>query len=162
MFISDVMLRLNHVKGKEKLVLQESLSATSRREMMQLTAAASVGLLSIVLPASAEASTRKATMRQKIREKFEELRRKAGLSKPKDEGEEKKQKDEAGGKPKVQSGTKEAKPKPKVQHRGNGTKAEIKDETEQPSTSQESKHEGPMIPALPGIINDKPIETTLP
>ena len=160
------------MNGKEKLLLQESLSATSRREMMQLTAA-SVGLLSLVFPASAEASTRNATMRQKIREKFEELRRKAGLSKAKDEGEEKKPKDEAEGKSKVHSGTKDAKPKPKdetkakskVHHSGKETKAEIKDETEQPSTSQESKvapHEGPMIPALPGIINDKPIETTLP
>lgn len=140
--------------------------------MLQLTAA-SVGLLSLVFPASAEAGTRNTTMRQKIREKFEELRRKAGLSKPKDEGEEKKPKDEAEGKSKVQSGTKEVKPKtkdeseakPKVHHGGKETKADIKDETEKPSTSKESKvapHEGPMIPALPGIINDKPTETTLP
>ncbi|XP_042025592.1 microtubule-associated protein 1B-like [Salvia splendens] len=156
-------------KGKEKSLLQESPSAKSRREMLHLTAA-SVGLLSLVFPSSAEAGTRNATMRRKIREKFEELRRKSGLSKPQDEGEEKKPKDEAEGKSKVQSGTKEAKPKPKdeseakpkVHHGGKETKAEIKDETEQPRTSKESKHEGAMIPALPGIINDKPIETTLP
>ncbi|XP_057769426.1 uncharacterized protein LOC130989438 [Salvia miltiorrhiza] len=157
-------------KGKE--LLQGSLSATSRREMMQLTAA-SVGLLSLVLPASAEAGTRNATMRQKILEKLEELRRMAGMSKPKDEGEEKKPKDETEGKSKVQSDTKEAKPtekdeseaKPKVQHGGKETKAEAKDEKEQPSTTQESKvapSEGPVIPALPGIINGKSIETTFP
>ncbi|KAL1568561.1 microtubule-associated protein 1B-like [Salvia divinorum] len=159
-------------KGKEKSILQESLYATSRREMMQLTAA-SVGLLFLVLPTSAEAGTRNATMRQKIREKFEELRRKAGLSKPKDEGEEKKPKDNAEGKSKAQSGTKEAKPKPKkeseakpkIHHSGKEAKAEIKDETEQLDTSQESKvtpHERPLIPSLPGIINGKSIETTLP
>lgn len=146
--------------------------------MMQLTAA-SVGLLSLLLPASAEAGTRNATMRQKIMEKFEELRRMAGLSKPKDEGEEEKPKDETEGKSKAQNSTKEAKPKPMGEGEDkkpkdeseakpkvhNGVKAEAKDEEEQPSTPQESKaapNEGPFIPALPGIINGKPIETTLP
>ncbi|XP_047981631.1 uncharacterized protein LOC125222837 [Salvia hispanica] len=156
------------VKGKEKLLLRKSLSATSRREMMQLTAA-SVGLLSLVLPPSAEADTGNAIM-----DIFGELGRKIGLIKPKDEGKEEKPKDESEGKSKVQSGsTKEAKlkpkdgseAKPKAHDGGKESQAEIKDGKEQPSTPQESKvapSEGPVIPALPGIINGKAIETALP
>ncbi|XP_042010903.1 uncharacterized protein LOC121759401 [Salvia splendens] len=156
------------VKGKEKLLVRKSLSATSRREMMQLTAA-SVGLLSLVLPPSAEADTGNAIM-----EIFGELGRKIGLIKPKDEGKEEKPKDESEGKSKVQSGdTKEAKPKSKdegeakskAHDSGKEAQAEINVEKEQPSTPQESKvapSEGPVIPALPGIINGKAIETALP
>ncbi|KAL1556575.1 hypothetical protein AAHA92_12178 [Salvia divinorum] len=149
----------SQVKGKEKLLLRESLSATSRREMMQLTAA-SVGLLSLVLPPSAEAGTENATMSQKIMDIFEELGRKAGLLKPKDEDKEKKPNDETDGKSKVQSGTKEAKPKAKDE-----SEAKPKVHSGGKETPQESKvapNEGPVIPALPGIINGKPIETTLP
>ncbi|KAG6405553.1 hypothetical protein SASPL_133143 [Salvia splendens] len=168
LFSSDVILRLKHVKGKEKLLVRKSLSATSRREMMQLTAA-SVGLLSLVLPPSAEADTGNAIM-----EIFGELGRKIGLIKPKDEGKEEKPKDESEGKSKVQSGdTKEAKPKSKdegeakskAHDSGKEAQAEINVEKEQPSTPQESKvapSEGPVIPALPGIINGKAIETALP
>ncbi|KAL8531824.1 hypothetical protein ACS0TY_008430 [Phlomoides rotata] len=98
------------VKEKEQPRLQESLKATSRREMVHLTAA-SVGLLSLLLPASAEARPRNATIRQKIMEKFEELREKAGLSKPKDEGQEKKPEDGVESKSKIQDGAKETKHK---------------------------------------------------
>lgn len=140
-------------------MLQESLSATSRREMLHLTVA-SVGLVSLLLPASAEAAARNATMRQKILQKLEELRQKVGLSKPKDEeGEENKPE----GKPKVHNGTKEA--NPKVQKGATEKKPEANDEEKHTSTGQElkvSSSEGAVIPALPGIINGKSAETTLP
>ncbi|GER39175.1 histone acetyltransferase of the CBP family 12 [Striga asiatica] len=71
---------LLQVKEKPLLAQTRSLTAKSRREMMQLTAA-SVSLLSLLLPPSAEARPRNATIKQKIMEKFEELRQKAGLSK---------------------------------------------------------------------------------
>lgn len=146
------------VKGKEKPMLQESLSATSRREMLHLTVA-SVGLVSLLLPASAEAAARNATMRQKILQKLEELRQKVGLPTPKDEGEENKPE----GKPKVHNGTKEA--NPKVQKGATEKKPEANDEEKHTSTGQElkvSSSEGAVIPALPGIINGKSAETTLP
>ncbi|KAK4423466.1 hypothetical protein Salat_1929400 [Sesamum alatum] len=142
------------VKEKEEPLLQESLTiTTSRREMMHLTAA-SLGLVSLLLPATAEARPRNATMRQKIMEKLEELRQKAGLSKPKDEGEEKKPKEEP--KDKIE----DKKPKP------NGSKAEEKkpklkdngDETKAATTEQQPKAAAPngelSIPALPNILND--------
>ncbi|KAG6407777.1 hypothetical protein SASPL_130775 [Salvia splendens] len=66
--------------------------------MMQLTAA-SVGLLSLVLPPSAEADTGNAIM-----DIFGELGRKLGLIKPKDEGKEEKPKDESEGKSKIAFG----------------------------------------------------------
>lgn len=138
---------------------------------MHLTAA-SLGLLSLVLPASAEARARNATMREKIMEKLEELRQKAGLSKPKDEGEEKKpndepkaglskpkdegeekkSKDEVEGKSKLQNGTKETKPKSKDE----------KEPSTRPQHSTVPPIEGPSVPALPSIINGKTVETTLP
>ncbi|KAK6122361.1 hypothetical protein DH2020_043871 [Rehmannia glutinosa] len=131
------------VREKEKPLLQESFTATSRREMMHLTAA-SIGLLSLLLPASsAEARPRNATMRQKIMEKFEVLRQKAGLSKPKDtEGEDKsKQKVETEAtKPKLKNGGEEK----KVQNHHSTPNEEIS------------------IPALPNILNGKTVETTLP
>ncbi|KAK6122338.1 hypothetical protein DH2020_043958 [Rehmannia glutinosa] len=131
------------VREKEKPLLQESFTATSRREMMHLTAA-SMGLLSLLLPASsAEARPRNATMRQKIMEKFEELRQKAGLSKPKDtEGEDKSmQKAETEAiKPKLKDGGEEK----KVQNHHSTPNEEIS------------------IPALPNILNGKTVETTLP
>lgn len=143
-------------------MLQESLSATSRREMLHLTVA-SVGLFSLLLPASAEAAARNATMRQKILQKLKELRQKFGLSKPKDEGEENKPEAETEGKSKVHNGTMEA--NPKVQNGATETKPEAKDEKKHTSTGHELKvtqSEGAVIPALPGIINGKSVETTLP
>ncbi|KAL6543823.1 hypothetical protein OROGR_010320 [Orobanche gracilis] len=74
------------VKEKEKPSLRESFTATSRREM---AAAAGIGLVSLLLPASsAQARPKNATMRQKIMDKFEELRQRAGLSHPKQENQE--------------------------------------------------------------------------
>ncbi|GFP83507.1 hypothetical protein PHJA_000494100 [Phtheirospermum japonicum] len=130
------------VRGREKgkLVAQESSTVTSRREMMQLTAA-SIGLLSLLLPAApAEARPRNATMRQKIMEKLEELRQKAGLSKPKDEGEEKSEK--------LKADDKET--KPKLKNGGEEKKAQ--------------NHNGEIlsVPSLPIIINGTTVETTLP
>lgn len=134
------------VKEKVQPQLQENLSGTSRREMMHLTAA-SVGLLSLLLPASAEARPRNATMRQKIMDKLEELREKAGLSKPKDEqDQENKPKDGAESKSKIKDAAKETKPKDEKKH----------EKSTVPSA------EGPSVPALPSIINDKVVETTLP
>ncbi|KAL8531823.1 hypothetical protein ACS0TY_008430 [Phlomoides rotata] len=109
-FSPSIQSHRTMVKEKEQPRLQESLKATSRREMVHLTAA-SVGLLSLLLPASAEARPRNATIRQKIMEKFEELREKAGLSKPKDEGQEKKPEDGVESKSKIQDGAKETKHK---------------------------------------------------
>ncbi|KAI3453114.1 hypothetical protein Pfo_009777 [Paulownia fortunei] len=142
------------VKEKEKPLLQESFTATSRREMMHLTAA-SLGLLSLLVPAPAEARPRNATMRQKIMEKFEELRQKAGLSKPKDEGEEKKPKDEVEDKSKLKDSTEAT--KPKVKDGG--------EEKNPASTHQQATvppNEEPLVPALPNILNGKIVETTLP
>ncbi|CAA0832135.1 Unknown protein [Striga hermonthica] len=68
------------VKEKPLLPQTQSLTTKSRREMLQLTAA-SVSLLSLLLPPSAEARPRNATIKQKIMENFEELRKKAGVSK---------------------------------------------------------------------------------
>lgn len=125
---------------------------------MQLTAA-SVGLLSLMLPPAAEAAARNATMRQKIMEKFEELRQKAGLSKPKDEGEDKKPKDEKEGKSKVESSTKEAKPQAKAE----GEAKKVKDESHGKANAETDTKEGiAVIPALPGIINGTTVEITLP
>lgn len=100
---------------------------------MHLTAA-SLGLLAFVLPLPAEARPRNGTMRQKIMDKLEELRRKAGLSKPKDEGEEKKPKAQVEEKSKLKNG----------------------DEGENPVTEEI------LIPGLPSIINGQTVETTLP
>lgn len=135
--------------------------------MMQLTAA-SVGLLSLMLPPSAEAATRNATMRQKIMEKFEELRRKAGLSKPKHEAEDKKPKDEKEGKSKVESSTKEAKPEAKAEGEDKKAKAEGEEkkgkaESHGKANAETDTKEGVVvIPALPGIINGTTVEITLP
>lgn len=146
------------MKGKEKSDVQERLAATSRREMMQLTAA-SVGLLSLMLPPSAEAAARNATMRQKIMEKFEELRRKAGLSKPKeDEGEDKKPKDEKEGKSKAESSTEESKPNAKAE----GEEKKAIDKNQGKAHGEKDVKEGVVIPALPGIINGATVEITLP
>lgn len=82
-------------------------------------------------------------------EKFEELREKAGLSKPKDEGQEKKPNDGVESKSKIQDGAKETKPKNEKKH------ATIPEKSTVPST------EGPYVPALPSIINGS-VETTLP
>lgn len=145
------------MKGKEKSDVQERFAATSRREMMQLTAA-SVGLLSLMLPPSAEAAARNATMRQKIMEKFEELRRKAGLSKPKDEGEDKKPKDEKEGKSTAESSTEESKPKAKAE----GEEKKAIDKNQGKAHGEKNVKEGVVIPALPGIINGATVEITLP
>ncbi|PIN02798.1 hypothetical protein CDL12_24688 [Handroanthus impetiginosus] len=163
------------VKEKEKPLLQESFTATSRREMMQLTAT-SLSLLPLLLPASAEARTRNATMRQKILEKLEELRQKAGLSKPKDEGQEKKPKDEVedkkltlknGGDEKKQKDEVEDQ-KPKLKKESEENKAKLKDggEGKKPAATPQQptlpQIEEPSFPALPGIINGKTAETIFP
>ncbi|KAL3635996.1 hypothetical protein CASFOL_020543 [Castilleja foliolosa] len=116
------------VKGKENG--QESLTVTSRREIMQVAAAASIGILSFLLPAPAEARPKNTTMRQKIMEKFEKLREKAGLSEPKDEGDEKS---------KVKDDEKETKPKPK-----NGSEEK---------KAQKQNGDISSGPTLPNIIN---------
>ncbi|KAL3830802.1 hypothetical protein ACJIZ3_019604 [Penstemon smallii] len=71
---------LLQVKEKEKHPCTTSTTTTTTTSRRDLTAA-SLGLLSLLLPAPAEARARNATMRQKIMDKFEEIRRKAGLSK---------------------------------------------------------------------------------
>ncbi|XP_051144800.1 uncharacterized protein LOC127260859 isoform X1 [Andrographis paniculata] len=74
------------VKVKEEsLLLHETASGSSRRELMQMTAA-SIGLL-LLLPASAEARPRNAAARQKILRKLEELRQKQAGTKSKIEEE---------------------------------------------------------------------------
>ncbi|KAH6802180.1 hypothetical protein C2S51_033626 [Perilla frutescens var. frutescens] len=164
------------VKAKDNSVLQECSSGTSRREMLQLTAG-SVGLLSLMLPGSAEAGTRNASMRQKIMQKLEELRQKVGLSKPKDEGEEKKPKDEMKGQSKEEANPKakeegeakkpkdEGETKAKVHNGVKESKADPKDGKNQTGKVEESKvapSEGAVIPSLPGILNGKSVETILP
>ncbi|KAG8382783.1 hypothetical protein BUALT_Bualt05G0113200 [Buddleja alternifolia] len=131
------------VKEMEKSLPHESFA--SRRDMVQLTAA-SVGLLSLLLPASAEARPRNATMRQKIMEKLQQLREKAGFSKSKDEGEEERKPkvEEQDKKLKVKNGTEEKKPMPKD--------GEVK----------KPNNEETFVPALPNILNGKTVETTLP
>ncbi|KAL0326908.1 UNVERIFIED_CONTAM: hypothetical protein Sangu_1768800 [Sesamum angustifolium] len=133
--------------------------------MMHLTAA-SLSLVSLLLPATAEARPRNTTMRQKIMEKLEELRQKAGLSKPKDEGEEKKPKEETEGKtPKLEDKVEDKKSKPngEVEEK----KAKLKDEAEEqkpklkdngdekkPAATQQQPKAPQSIPALPNILND--------
>ncbi|KAL2233326.1 UNVERIFIED_CONTAM: hypothetical protein Sindi_1512600, partial [Sesamum indicum] len=146
---------------KEKPLLQESLTITSRREMMHVTAA-SLSLVSLLLPATAEARPRNATVRQKIMEKLEELRQKAGLSKPKEEGEEKKPEEETKDKnPKLED--KKSKPigeaeekKAKLKDEAEEQKLKLKDNDDEkkPAATQQQPKVPQSIPALPNILND--------
>ncbi|CAA2969836.1 Hypothetical predicted protein [Olea europaea subsp. europaea] len=142
---------LQATKKEEKPLLQEFFKATSRREIMHL-AAASLGFLSLLLPESAEARTRNADIRKKILEKLEELREKAGFSKPKVEGQEKNPKDEA----------EEKKLKPKIEAEEKNTKPndEIEGKKATPQHSTAPPSEGLPLP-LPSIINGKTVETNL-
>ncbi|KAL0408955.1 UNVERIFIED_CONTAM: hypothetical protein Sradi_1829900 [Sesamum radiatum] len=133
--------------------------------MMHLTAA-SLGLVSLLLPATAEARPRNATMRQKIMEKLEELRQKAGLSKPKEEDEEKKPKEETKDKnPKLEDKAEDKKSNPISE--AEEKKAKLKDEAEEekpklkdngdekkPEAAQPHPKAFPSIPGLPNILND--------
>ncbi|XP_073135893.1 uncharacterized protein [Henckelia pumila] len=83
--LPPVKVQIKSMKEREQPLLQESSTVFSRREMMPLTAV-SLCFASLFFPATADARPRNATMRQKIMEKFDELKQKAGLSKPKDEG----------------------------------------------------------------------------
>lgn len=147
---------------------------------MHLTAA-SLGLISLLLPATAEARPRNATLRQKIMEKLEELRQKAGLSKPKDEAEEKKPNEEIedkNSKPKDKVEDKNSKPndeagekKAKLKDEAEEKKPNLKDEAEEkkPKLKDNGEEKKPAasppqtkvppkgelsIPALPNILND--------
>ncbi|CAI9756009.1 unnamed protein product [Fraxinus pennsylvanica] len=130
---------LQTANKEEKPLLRETFKATSRREIMHL-AAASLGFLSLLLPEYAEARTRNADTRRKILGKLEELREKAGLSKPKLEGLEKNPKDEA----------EEKNTKPIEESEG-------KKPTPQQSTAP-SLDGGLHLP-LPTLLNGKMVET---
>ncbi|KAL2518883.1 Uncharacterized protein Adt_15130 [Abeliophyllum distichum] len=134
---------LQAAKKEGKPILQETFKTTSRREIMHL-AAASLGFLSLLLPESAEARTRNADIRKKIFEKLEELREKAGLSRPKVEGQEKNPKDEA------EAEEKNRKPSNEI---------EGKKPTPQQSTAPSS--DGGLPLPLPSLLNGKTVETNL-
>ncbi|XP_022776385.1 uncharacterized protein LOC111318035 isoform X2 [Durio zibethinus] len=76
-----ITLKVKGEKGHKPLKTKGF--AVSRRDMMQCLTAEVVGLT--VLPKPAEARLSRLEMRKKIMEKLEELREKAGLSKPKTE-----------------------------------------------------------------------------
>ncbi|KAL8052966.1 hypothetical protein ABFX02_05G039900 [Erythranthe guttata] len=129
-------LQVKAEKVKQELQEKRSITTKSRREIMHLTAI-SLGLAALLPPPPAEARARNATMRQKIMQKFEELRQKAGLSKnTKEEAE--------------QEYEEEKKPK-----------AEIKDKSNVKETTLPPKEEL-SVPTLPGIMNGTIVETTLP
>ncbi|KAL2523922.1 Uncharacterized protein Adt_08976 [Abeliophyllum distichum] len=136
---------LQAAKKEGKPILQETFKTTSRREIMHL-AAASLGFLSLLLPESAEARTRNADIRKKIFEKLEELREKAGLSRPKVEGQEKNPKDEA----EAEAGEKNRKPSNEI---------EGKKPTPQQSTAPSS--DGGLPLPLLSLLNGKTVETNL-
>ncbi|CAA2969838.1 Hypothetical predicted protein [Olea europaea subsp. europaea] len=162
---------LQATKKEEKPLLQEFFKATSRREIMHL-AAASLGFLSLLLPESAEARTRNADIRKKILEKLEELREKAGFSKPKVEGQEKNPKDEAEEKksnakdegqeknPKDEAEEKKLKPKIEAEEKNTKPNDEIEGKKATPQHSTAPPSEGLPLP-LPSIINGKTVETNL-
>lgn len=124
---------------------------------MNLTAAA-LGVLTLLSTAPAEARTKNPSIRQRIFEKLEKLREKAGLSKRKDEDVDKK--------PKYQD--KPSKPTNEKEEDKLKTKIEAEDKKPKPNGAGEEKKiaapskEGPSIPALPNILNGSEVETTLP
>ncbi|EYU30056.1 hypothetical protein ABFS82_05G040300 [Erythranthe guttata] len=130
-------LQVKAEKEKQELQEKRSTATKSRREIMHLTTV-SLGLAALLPPPPAEARARNATMRQKIMQKFEELRQKAGLSKSTKEEAEQEYDEE------------EKKPK-----------AEIKDKSNVKETTLPPKEEL-SVPTLPGIMNGTIVETTLP
>lgn len=138
--LPTVKVQIKSMKEREQPLFQER-AAVSRREMMHLTSA-TLCFASLFLPATAEARSRNATMRQKIMEKLDELKQKAGLSKPKDEGKGNEPKDN------------EAK-KSKPTNEMYGSKAKSKDpespSQQTPAQAPDKEPSAPTLPTLPHL-----------
>lgn len=147
------------MKEREQSLWQERSAVSSRREMMHLTAV-TLCFSSLFFPETAEARPRNATMRQKIMEKLDELKQKAGLSKPKDEGK--------GNEPKDNE-AKESKPINEMY----GSKAKSKDDDagtnlgaasqQTPAQAPEKVPSGPTLPTLPPLnfLTGRTVETSV-
>ncbi|XP_073301462.1 uncharacterized protein [Primulina huaijiensis] len=152
-------VQIKSMKEREQPLLQERSTVSSRREMMHLTAA-TLCFTSLFFPATAEARPRNATAKQKIVEKLDELKQKAGLSKPKDEGKGNEPKDN------------EAK-KSKPTNDMYGSKAKSKDDVARtnpgaasqktPPQAPEKEYSGPSLPTLPPLnfLTGRTVETSV-
>nr|AIT51839.1 early dehydration-responsive 1 [Lindernia subracemosa] len=130
------------MKEMEKPLSQENSMSASRRGMMHLTAL-SLGLASLVSPLVAEASPGK---RQKITKKLQELKEKAGLSKPKDKEDKKP--------------TSKDKSEEKKKAKGDDKDKKIQPKNDAPKSLPKTPLQEPLlIPSLPNILNDKTVET---
>lgn len=154
-----VKVQIKSIKEMEQPLLQERSAVSFRREMMHLTAV-TLCFAPLFFPATAEARPRNATVREKAKEKLGELKEKAGLAKPKDEGK--------GNEPKDNE-AKKSKPTNEIY----GSKAKSKDDVagtnpgaasrQTPAQAPEKEASGPTPPTLPPLtfLTGRNVETSV-
>lgn len=147
------------MKEREQPLLQERSAVSTRREMMHLTAT-TLCFASLFFPATAEARPRNATMRQKAMEKLDELKQKAGLSKPKDKGKGNEPEDDEAKKSKPTNEMYGSKAKSKDDVAGTNSGATSR---QTPAQTPEKEPSGPTPPTLPPLnfLTGRTVETSV-
>nr|AIT51838.1 early dehydration-responsive 1 [Linderniella brevidens] len=141
------------MKETEKPVLEENSMSTSRRGILHLAAAAlSLGLVPLISPPLDAEAIPRDVAKKKVTKKLEELKEKAGLSKPKDKEDKKTTFND-----RIEEGKKKANNK--------GDDKEIKVQSKIDAAAHKALpklplQEPPLIPSLPNILNDKTVETS--